>query len=103
MTERPERYAIDLPAAVIARPNGPQALARVQNVSAEGLLLAELAQPLAREDSIWIELPRSQGRGRVGVLGRVCWTDRDRAGIAIEAMLPHHRYRYAEMLASIRA
>lgn len=103
MIDRPDRFSIDLPAAVLTRPDGPEALARVQNVSPEGILLAELARPLSEEEQVWVELPRTDGRGRVGMLGRVCWSEDGRAGVAIEAMLPHHRQRYVDLLASAAA
>ncbi len=103
MINRPDRFSIDLPAAILTRPEGPQSLARVQNVSPEGLLLAQLAKPLPEQESVWVELPRTDGRGRVGMLGRVCWSADDRAGVAIEAMLPHHRQRYVDLLATFES
>ena len=71
-------------------------------MSADGVLLTDLARPVSRDESVWVELPRTDGRGRVGMLGRVRWTEDDRAGVAIEAMLPHHRQRYVDLLAAAR-
>lgn len=102
MIDRPDRFSIDLPASVLARPDGPQALARVRNVSADGVLLTDLARPVSRDESVWVELPRTEGRGRVGMLGRVRWAEDDRAGVAIEAMLPHHRQRFCDLLDAVR-
>lgn len=101
MTDRPDRFSIDLPAAVLSRPDGAQAIARVQNLSMRGLLLARLAQPVQPDDAVWVEIPEGQGRGRVGILGRVCWAADDRAGVAIEAMLPHHRERFVDLVEHI--
>ncbi len=98
MTERPDRISTDLPAAVLSRPDGAAAMARVSNLSVEGLLLARLARPVAPAEPVWIEIPAAQGRGRVGLLGRVCWAEDDRAGVAIEAMLPHHRERFLDLV-----
>lgn len=98
MTERPDRIATDLPAAVLSRPDGAEAIARVSNVSAGGVMLARLARPVAPEEPVWIEIPAARGRGRVGLLGRVCWAEDDRAGVAIEAMLPHHRERFLDLV-----
>jgi hypothetical protein len=98
MTDRPDRFSIDLPAAVLSRPDGAEALARVQNLSMHGLMLTRLARPVQPEEAVWIEIPQSPGRGRVGLLGRVCWTEDDRAGVAIEAMLPHHRERFVGLV-----
>ncbi len=103
MTDRPERVSIDLPAAVLAQPDGAEALARVRNVSRDGLLLARLARPVEPDEAIWIELPRTHGRGRVGLLGRVRWAEDDRAGVAIEAMLPHHRERFVSLVEALEA
>ncbi len=71
-------------------------------MSADGVLLTDLARPVSRDESVWVELSRTAGRGRVGMLGRVRWTEDDRAGVAIEAMLPHHRQRYVDLLAAAR-
>jgi hypothetical protein len=98
MPRTTERYSIDLAASVLTDPDGPHTAARVQNVSTRGLALSQLPRPIARETPIWIEIPKADGRGRVGFLGRVRWTRDDSAGVEIEAMLPHHRLRLSSIL-----
>ncbi len=100
MSPRPNRYPIDLPASFLSEPNGPQALARIENVSTGGILLTRIPKQVAPQDPVWVELGRA-GAGRVGLLGRVRWAEQDRAGVSIEAMLPHHRMRFARLLETL--
>lgn len=93
-----DRYSIDLQVGVITSPDGPEKPARIQNLSSQGLLLSKLAEPVREEAQVWIEIPKAYGRGRVGFLGRVRWAQEDKAGVAIEAMLPHHRLRLVHLL-----
>jgi hypothetical protein len=108
MAPRADRYPTDLAASVLLHPESPQDPARVDNVSTRGLLLTHLKKKLAPEQPLWIELPRTARPngtiiGRVGFLGRVCWTENDRAGVAIEAMLPHHRARFVRLLGELQS
>jgi hypothetical protein len=75
--------------------------ARIENLSADGLLLTRLPKPVAEEMPVWIEIPRAYGRGRLGFLGRVRWANADSAGVVIEAMLPHHRLRLQGLLSEL--
>lgn len=93
--------ATDLPAAVLSQPDGPHSLARIRNVSSTGLLLERVGKQLNRNESVWVEIPSASGRGRVGLLARVCWAVEDRAGVSIEAMFPHHRARLRGLLESL--
>lgn len=98
MNRRSRRHVVSFPAVVKTSLDGSPAPAHVGNLSAEGLLLERLTHPLATESDIWIEIPKGEGRARVGLVGRVAWTTEDRAGIVIEAMLPHHRQRLWTLL-----
>lgn len=92
-----------LPALVKTGPEAPTARAAVGNVSSGGLLLERLDVAIDSEDHLWIEIPKDDDRGRVGILGRVAWAAEGRAGVAIEAMLPHHRHRFSVLLKAARA
>jgi hypothetical protein len=98
MARLDDRYSIDLSVGVITSPDGPEKPARIQNVSSHGLSLSGLPEPVTEESQVWIEIPRAYGRGRLGFLGRVRWAQDDRAGVAIEAMLPHHRLRLVSLI-----
>lgn len=97
-----DRYSIDLSVGVITEPDGPQKTARVQNLSSHGLLLSKLPEAVAENSQVWIEIPKAYGRGRLGFLGRVRWAQNDQAGVAIEAMLPHHRQRLVHLLHELK-
>ena len=67
-------------------------------MSPKGLLLERLEGQLADGDSVWVEIVNATTRGRVGLIGRVAWVEEDRAGVDIEAMFPHHRDRFGDLL-----
>ncbi|MGE0784874.1 MAG: PilZ domain-containing protein [Sandaracinaceae bacterium] len=99
MPRRHVRFDSDLKATILTRP-GDRAIgeAHVSNVSPAGLLLERLEAHLSRDSAVWVEIADATTRGRVGLIGRVVWTEDDRAGVDIEAMFPHHRDRFGDLL-----
>lgn len=102
MPRKHVRFDSNLTAQVLVRPDdevvGP---AQVRNVSPKGLLLERLEAGLALGASVWVEIVNATTRGRVGLIGRVAWVEDDRAGVDIEAMFPHHRDRFGDLLENL--
>lgn len=99
MPRRHVRFDSDLKAHVLVRPGDEEmGGATVRNVSPKGLLLERLRARLEHGASVWVEIVDATERGRVGLIGRVVWYEDGRAGVDIEAMFPHHRDRYGDLL-----
>jgi hypothetical protein len=83
---------------VKALPEGHRRAITVRDVSDGGLRLELAAGELALGDELGVELPAQRGLPRIVGLAKVRWTDGRRAGLSLDAMFPHHRWRFERIV-----
>jgi hypothetical protein len=70
----------------------------VRDVSCRGMRVELAAGRLRPGDDVWFEIPEQRGFPRILGLGEVRWADGRRVGVSIDAMFPHHRWRFERIV-----
>ena len=98
--ERRVRFAAEMPIHV-SREGGVVEEVILRDVGPEGFCVEAQLDDVKVGETVGLEVPADDERGRITALGELRWTDGTAAGLRLVGMMPNHRLRFSRLLDSL--
>ena len=98
--ERRIRFAAEMPIHV-SREGGVVEQVIMRDIGPDGFCVEAKLDNLTVGETVGVEVPADEERGRITAIGELRWTDKGVAGLRLVGMLPNHRRRFEHLLESL--